>query len=229
MKALFWILLLANLLFFGYIQWGAAWLQGSKNMPDQPPLNAEKIKLQPASAVPVTATPLLSSAPASQVQPIVASACLEWGEFSGSDLTRASAVLATLNLGDKLTQRHIEYTSGYWAYIPPVKTRAEVDRKIAALKKYGITDYFIVQEPGKWHNAISLGVFKTDEAAHKFVESIRAKGIKTALTGERMSKLKFTIFQMKNLDATTIQKMAALQKEFVGSEVSAVECNALLP
>ncbi|MDO8412423.1 MAG: hypothetical protein Q7S51_01390 [Gallionellaceae bacterium] len=230
MKGLFWILLLANLLFFAYIQWGAAWLQGNKNLPEQPPLNAGKIKLQAASAV-LPTVPMATPAPApvSQVSAAVASTCVEWGEFSGNDLSRVSAVLDSLNLGNKLAQRHIEYTSGYWAYLPPSKKRAEVDKKIAALKKYGVTDYFIVQEPGKWHNAISLGVFKTGEAAHKFVESVHAKGIKTALTGERMSKLKFTIFQLKNLDSATLQKITALQKEFVGSEVSSGACEAVTP
>lgn len=224
MKGIFWGLLLGNLLFFAYMQWGAAVLQSTKNLPAQPPLNAEKIKLQAASAVPAT-----SSTPAPQASPTMTSACLEWGEFSGIDLTRASAVLATLNLSDPPTQRHIEYTSGYWAYIPPPKTRAAADKKIAVLKKHGITDYFIVQEPGKWHNAISLGVFKTDEAARKFLDSLRAKGVTTAVTGERMSKLRFTAFKLKNIDTTVLQKITALKKEFAGSEVAPVACESVAP
>lgn len=225
MKWLFGLLLLINLVFVSFMQWGAILTDDSKNLQSLPPLNADKIKLLAASAVPSATVPLPAVAVTmSQVQPVGVPACMEWGEFSGGDLSRAHSALDALKLGEKLAQRQIEYTIGYWAFIPPSKTRAGVDKKIAELKEHGIEDYFIVQESGKWHNAISLGVFKTDEAAHKFLESIRAKGIKAAVVGERSSKLKFTVFMLKNLDAAVLAKVTALHKEFSGSELKPVAC-----
>ena len=225
MKWLLWILLLGNLIFFSFMQWGEAVLGIGKTPLNQMELNAEKIKLLSASSVAQASVSLPLSSPSgvpitSQVQPVNAVACLEWGEFSGTDLTRASTALSALNLGNKLAQRQIEYTSGYWAYIPPSKTRAETDKKIAVLKARGV-EHFIVQEPGKWHNAISLGVFKTDEAAHKFLDSLKAKAIKTALVGERKSKLKFTVFMLRELDVAAIAKIKTMQNEFSGSELRA--------
>ena len=150
---------------------------------------------------------------------------MEWGEFSGSDLARATAVLADLKLGDKLAQRQVEHVSGYWVYIPPLPTRVEVDRKIAQLKARGVTEYFVVQEAGPAHNAISLGIFKSADAAQKFLQNLMQKGVKSARVGERMSKLSLTVFVLNNLDAGTATKVTELQKEFATSELKAVACN----
>lgn len=219
MRWLFWLLLLVSLVFFAFMLWGGAWMGEGKNQQPQPPLNAEKIKqlgkpnieLQPA-ALPSSAT-----------------ACMEWGEFSGGDLARATAALSALKLGDNLTQRQVEHTSGYWVYIPPLKSRADVDRKIAQLKAFGVQEYFAVQETGQWHNAISLGIFKTVDAAQKFLDSLKAKGVKSAVAGERMGKLMLTVFVLKNPDVALTAKMVALQKDFPDSGLKAAACANVLP
>ena len=233
MKWLFGLLLTVNLVFFAYMQWGEILTGENNNLPNQPALNAEKLKLlvalPPEVRAPVplpTVAPLPPSVPVvSQVPPTNDTACLEWGEFSGGDLKRANSALAKLNLGNQLSQRQVEYVSGYWVYIPPPKTSAEIDRKISVLKARGVADYFIVQEPGKWHNAISLGVFKTNEAAQKFVDKLAAKGIKTPVVGERKSKLKFTVFVLKKPDVAVIEKVAELHRKFDGSELRSAVCN----
>ena len=216
MKGLFWLFLLVSLLFFAIMQWGGAWTGDSRSPQSQPPLNAEKIKLLPAPVAPTLA-------PQSAVQ--TTDACMEWSEFSGNDLVRATAALDALKLGDRLTQRQIEHTNGYWVYIPPLKTHAEVDRKISQIKSLGVEEYFVVQEPGKWRNAISLGVFKTEDAAQKFLENIKDKGVKSAVAGERISKFTLTVFVLKNPDADTTTKLVALQNEFAGTELKAAACN----
>ncbi len=216
MKGLFWLLLLASLLFFAFMQWGGTRTGDSKNLQSQPPFNTEKIKLLRTPIAPPLATQ--SAVQATDV-------CMEWSEFSGNDLTRATAALDTLKLGDRLTQRQVEHASGYWVYIPPLKTRADADKKVAQLKAFGVEEYFVVQEAGKWRNAISLGVFKTEEAAQKFLESIKGKGVKSATAGERMSKFMLTVFVLKNPDVETSAKVVALQNEFAGSELKAVACD----
>jgi hypothetical protein len=150
--------------------------------------------------------------------------CLEWGDFSGPDLTRAAAALSALQLGDKLSQRQIERDIGYWVYIPPLRNKAAVNRKIAELKALGIREYFVMQTSGHWLNAISLGVFKTREAAQNFLHNLQTKGVRTAQVGERASKLKATIFMLNRVDAATEVKLTAMQKDFAGSELNNVPC-----
>ena len=253
MKWIAWLLLFANLALFGWMRWGIQLTQDADSGPTQPALHPEKIKLLallPASAVAPAAdsTPGLSltlspvSAPAAGVpapaaialpkpepgaaaNPVNAANCAEWGEFSGDDLSRAQAALSMLKLGDNLAQREVEHNHGYWVYIPPMKKHASVEKKIAQLKQRGVKDYFVVQEKGKWMNAISLGVFKTQDAAEKYVAVLRNKDIRSAKVGERTSKLKYTVFAIKDLDSGTTDKLNALQKEFPDSKLKLLACN----
>ncbi len=225
MKWLFGLLLLANLIFYSFIQWGEILIGGNKNLKHQSPLNVEKIRLLDAPTIPLATSLPSALLPTSQDQKAFTDICLEWGEFSGTDSVRATAALAMLQLANKLTQRQTEYAIGYWVYMPPAKTRAAMDKNIAELKAHNVKDYFTVQDAGPWKNAISLGVFKTDKAARKVFDSLRAKGVKTAMTGELMSKFKLTVFVLKSPDAAAIEKMVTLQKEFGGSAVHLVACD----
>lgn len=150
--------------------------------------------------------------------------CLEWGDFSGSDLKRATEVLSGLQLGDRFKQRQIEYTKGYWVYIPPLKSKAAANRRVAQIKKLGIREYFVVQEAGALRYAISLGVFKTREAAENYLNELKAKGLRSAKVGERASKLKTTMLMVNNVDASIEGKLAATRKDFPGSELKNVPC-----
>jgi hypothetical protein len=242
-RIFFWLILLANLALFAFMRWGDAWLRNDAGMQVQQPLNADKIKLlgftaaktgaasaaasstPPAPQASAPPQPAPAAVPAPLAPPSTQAACLEWGEFSGVDLTHASADLAGLKLGNRLTQREVEHAIGYWVYIPPLKTRAEVNDKIAQLKKLGVKEYFIVQEKGKWQNTISLGVFKAEGVAHRFLDSLKAKGLRSAVIGERQTRLKFTVFVLKNPVADTLSKLAEWQKDFTDIGMKAVPCD----
>ncbi len=235
MKWIFGLLVLVNVLFFAVMHWGGALTVDAGNPPVQAALNADKVKLAGVNAVsaPVSAVPVAASAipaiAASHVEaapvPPVKLSCMEWGEFSGTDLLRVEKALAAIKLGDRLKSRVVEYTSGYWVYIAPMKSRAEVEQKIAQLKARGVGDYFVVQEAGAWQNAISLGVFKTEEAAKKYLVKLQAQGVRTASVGERASKLKFTVFALSHLENGLSSQVAALRRDFPDSELKLVPCN----
>lgn len=201
--------------------------------PPAPPKQVAPVALlvpQPApSEQPATPAPT----PKPQPSPAIATpaadksdklSCLEWGDFSGPDLARATAELSAMQLGDKLSRRQIEQDIGYWVYIPPLGSKAAIKRKIAELKALGIKEYFVVQTPRRWRNAVSLGVFKTREAAQHFLNHMASKGVRSAKVGERASKLKSTIFRLNRADAATESKLGAMQKEFPGSELKKVAC-----
>lgn len=231
MKALVWILLLGNVIFFAVMQWGGLLAADEQAVQAQPPLHEEKISVLSApQGKPVAVLPTSAPVPAPVEAPATLAAkpdvsCMEWGEFSGDDLARATAALSTLQLGDKLSQRQVEYAIGYWVYIPPMKDKAAVNQKIAQLKARGIDEYFVVPDAGPWLNAISLGVFKTREAAQHFLDELRSsKGVRSAQIGERASKLKVTLFVLNGLDAKTGAELAKIQKDFAGSELKDISC-----
>jgi len=215
-------------------------MPAAKSMPGSAvfPLQQAAVISAPPAASAVTSTvtstavsaPLAASAPIPAPIPVpVAQAsvksCMEWGEFSGADLTRAAEALSGLKLGDRLARRTVEYASGYWVYIPPLKNQAAVNKKIEQIKAIGVEDYFVVQEPPLWVNAISLGVFKTQESAKNFLVSLKKKGVRTAKVGERKHRLKFTVFVLKSIDAEGGAQLSVLQKDFANSELRTVACS----
>jgi len=250
MRNLFWILLLGNVILFALMQRGGfGW--GKQEIRAQPDLHGEMIRMLPGlpatpakqltppkpvsvsvpSHAPVAPRPAASSklnlsmdmATPAVVKPTVP-VCLEWGEFSGPDLARATAALSAMKLGDKLSQRQIDREIGYWVYMPPLRNKAAVNRKIGELKALGINDYFVVQGAGRWRNAISLGVFKTHDAAQNFLHALNARGVRTARVGERLSKVKVTLFLFNGVDAATQAKLGAIQSDFQGSELNTASC-----
>ena len=241
MRKLFWILLLANVVLFAAAQRG--WLEWGEPMPQaQPALSPDMIRLldtpqsAPHTALPASAaTPSSTSVPASTTAappPVTTTkpatlACFEWGEFTGLDLSHAADALASLQLGNKLSQYQIEHDTGYWVYIPSLKNKAAVNQKVAELKARGITEYFVVQNADQWRNAISLGVFKTQEAAQKFMDEMRSKKVRSAQIGQRASKFKVTLFRLNEIGILTEAKLTAMQKDFVGSELKRIPCATL--
>ena len=224
MRTLFWILLLVNVIFFAAMQWGGGLIADERLTQAQPALHEEKIRLLTAPTEPAE-IPVAAAESAPYETKTDAPVCMEWGDFSGADLARATAALSALQLGDKLSQYQVEHAIGYWVYIPPLKNKAAVTEKIAQLKARGVEEYFVVSDAGPWLNAISLGVFKTQEAAQNFLDDLqRTRDIRTAQVGERASKLKTTVFVLNGLDAAAVAELNEMQKVFSGSTLKNVSC-----
>jgi hypothetical protein len=215
-RVLFWVLLVANIGLF-WVLWGGTSLSGN-GVAGQPPLNAEKIRvLDPAKV----ASELREAASADAKEPTT---CLEWGEFSDAELSLVEARLSGLALQGKMGKREVEYQIGYWVYIPPLKDKAATSEKISQLKARDVTEYFIVQEPGSWFNAISLGVFKTREAAQNFLTTLRSKGVRSAQAGERGSRVKVNVLRFNGVDSAAEATLTELQKNFATSKLESVQC-----
>jgi hypothetical protein len=237
-----WGLLLANVLFFVAMNWGGRLTEDTDELTAQSELHADKVRLLgesaavtgsqqvPASMPAVAVSGVVEAQPAQRlsaelVQPPKAAACLYWGEFSGSALALANERLATLGLGAHLQTRTIEHASGFWVYMPPLKNAAEVQRKIGQLKKLGVNDHFVVQEAGEWQHAISLGVFRTQQAAESHLESLRKQGVRTAKVGERKSRLRFTQFVISGADAALETKIRAFMTDLPDSGLKMADCD----
>lgn len=225
MRTLFWILLLGNIIFFAAMQWGGGLIANEPLAQAQPALHAEKIRLLAAPLIEPVEPPVVAADGAPAATRPDALVCLEWGDFSGADMKRATAALSALQLGDKLSQYQVEHALGYWVYIPPLENKGAVTQKIAQLKARSVEEYFVVTDAGPWLNAISLGVFKTQEAAQSFLDDLeRTKDVHTAQMGERASKFKTNVFVLNGPDAAAIARLTEIQKDFAGSTLKNVPC-----
>jgi hypothetical protein len=240
MRTWFWLLLLGNVILFALIQQGWVWREGPM-VQAQPALHQEKVRLldntpiapvfssrapvPPAVSHPSPSKPPLLVADSSPVtRGANAEVCLEWGDFSGTELKLATTAISDMNLGDKVDKRQVDQVIRYWVYIPPLKNKAAVQQKIAQLKARGIDEYYVLQDADPWRNAISLGVFKTEEAAQNFLNALRTKDVRTARVGARAGKQKATIFIIKGVSPATEAKINSLKKDFPGSELKNVPC-----
>ena len=242
MRTWFWLLLLANVILFALIQQGWVWREGPV-VQAQPVLHEENVRLLddtpvapvPASRAPAPVPPAVTHPSPSKPPLSVANAppaesganaqvCLEWGDFSGADLNRATTALSAMQLGNNLGKRQVDQVIRYWVYIPPLKSKAAAQKKVAQLKARGIEEYFILQDADPWRNAISLGVFKTEEAAQNFLDVLRAKDVRSARVGARAGKQKATIFILNSVSSATEARLTSLKKDFPGSELKNVPC-----
>jgi hypothetical protein len=151
--------------------------------------------------------------------PAASGTCLEWGGFAVAEAPKAEQALARLALGARLTQRRSEETAGWWVFIPPQANRAAAQKKTAELKSLGIEEFFILQDEGKMRWAVSLGVFSSEDAARSRLEALRAKGVRSAQTGERDTQVAKVWFQLRTTEATLQAGLREIAQGFAGTDV----------
>ncbi len=208
MRLLFALLVTANLLLAAYALFAPQARSPDAGLVDTQ-LNADKIRIVP---------------PRPAVIPSRQGACIEWGAFSAAELPVAREAIGALELGARVSPVEVQMIAGWWVYIPPLKSRAEVERRIAELSEQGVDEYFAVENGGELHNAISLGVFKTEEAASNYLQALRNKGVRSAQVGRRDHRVSQTAFLVRNPDPAISARMAELTTRFPGSELKAKDC-----
>jgi hypothetical protein len=218
MRLLLLLLLLANLGFFAY----------HRHFSDTADAAAQIAALQISPERIRTVAVAPAPAPVKPAPPPSA-ACVEWGPFGGPDVARADAALAALALPADALLRQVVDVDGYWVHMAPMKTKAEVDRKLGELKALGVTDTFVVQDAGPWRNAVSLGLFKSEEAANAELERLRQRGVRSAVITRRERMLKLVSYFVREPSAATIAQITALQREYPAAEMKAVSCPAAFP
>lgn len=133
----------------------------------------------PADAV--APTPVPAPAPA----PVADTICVYWSGLNASDADRLTALLVAA--GTDPRQSSVEATSSWWVRIPPQGSREAAERRVRELRAQGVTDLFIVQDPGPNQFAISLGLFKTEASSNQHLAQLRAKGVRGAGVATRGS------------------------------------------
>ena len=216
MRIIFLLLVAVNLALFGWWQYYAPAEGASDPEPARRQVNPEMIRLLEGKELKSLASVARPKPPAS---PTPGAACIEWGGFAVAEAPKAEQALAPLALGARLAQRRSEETAGWWVFIPPQGNRAGALKKTTELKSLGIGDYFILQDEGKMRWAISLGVFSSEEAARKRLEDLRAKGVRSAQTGERDTQVAKVWFQLRAPDAALQAKFRETAQGFPGTEL----------
>ena len=222
MRTVFFLLLAVNLGVLAWTYFSDPASTEAQLMEQQ--LNPEAIKLLGPEQLSVLAAERAKQIAARPKPPppppkVAAAACLELGAFNPSDVPRVQQALEPLELGSKLSQRRAAEFASYWVFMPPQGSRQAANRKSAELKKLGVEDFFIVQEDPKFRFAISLGVFKTEEAAQARLAELRKKGVRTARVGPRETPVQKVYFTVREAPEELASKLNELRQGFPGSEL----------
>ena len=178
-------------------------------------LNADQIRIVPPRPAPAPAP--VAPVPGPGV-------CLEWGSFGAAELPRAQAALDALALVERVRRTDVTVSTSYWIYIAPLKSNLDMQRKANELKARGVTEYSPILEAGRWRYAISLGVFRNEDDARKYLALLRGKGVRSAQIGEREQGTSQTAFLVRDPTAAQSAQLASLKTEYSGSNLRAVDC-----
>ena len=155
------------------------------------------------------------------VQSLAGSACVEFSGIAAADAQRARDAFNTLQLGTRLAERRVEEITRYWVFIAPARDRKTAETRMADLRKQGVNDMSIRPD-----NAISLGVFSTEEAARRFMTSLDAKGVKGAEAGPFAKEMRELVMLIREPDTETVARLTVLQRDYPGAQLRAVTCPA---
>jgi len=211
-RALFLLLVLANVMFFVWSRYVAPPDASADPLPLTRQIEPEKLKVLAPNELP----PPSARAPTA---PAAALKCLEWGSFTVAVAPRAEKALEPLALGPRLAQRRTEETAGWWVFIPPQGSRPAALKKAAELKARDIEDYFIMQEEGPFRWALSLGVFRTEDAAQARLAALRGMGVRSAQIAARETVVPKVWLQVKGVDGALQARLKEAARGIEGSEL----------
>lgn len=242
MKLIFALLLIANLLVFGWFKLDAAPMKvelqsreknasavkvvtGKLGASPEPSASPEASPEPVASSTP-SSTPAMTTAPKATATPSatvkVAGHCVRWTGITGEQIDSAREKLRTL--GISATETSSGESSKVWVYMPPLESLEIAKAKAAQLADMGVTDYFVVNNGGRWQNAISLGIFSTREAGERHLAELQAKGVRSAVVRDRDDTLKQASFNAKNVSDQQLEKLNKLSLQFKGSVLRDLAC-----
>ena len=213
MRTVVILLILANLTLFGYTFLDGA--SGGESFRLAQQVQPDKIKL-------LTPQQVAALGPAKAAS--LADVCLEWGPLSDADRARALADLDPLGLGKLVTQKKVDAAMTYWTFIPPFATRAAATKRLDELKAEGLTDAFIV-DAGAQRFAISLGVWRTEDAANLAQAAMSKRGITGVKVGPRQQTVAQTALVVRDPQTAAVARIKELSTAYPGSELKIGSCD----
>jgi hypothetical protein len=137
-----------------------------------PPLDASTVEEKVEAPAPVPPVP----AP----EAVAPQACVVFSGLSADQAHELSARIARAGTGFTLAESRSEAPSSWWVHVPSQGSKEASDKKAAELRRLGVDDLFIMQEAGPNQFAISLGLYKNEQAATRHLEALKEKGVRSA-------------------------------------------------
>ena len=213
-RFLFFLLLLATLGFAAHL-----WLSAAAENHDFSGRERNRDEVRIVAVTPPVVAARTEEETRRTVQSLVGAACVEFSGIAGADIARARDAFAALKLGERLVERRVEEITRYWVFVAPVSDRRTAEANMAQMRRQGVSEMSIRPD-----NAISLGVFSTEDAARRYLTSLEAKGVKGGDVGPFAREMREIVMLIREPDTETVARLALLQREYTGAQLRAVPC-----
>ena len=218
LKFIFFCLLIVNALLCAL---GMGYFANPVYEPHQPrrlqeQQSSERLKLISAE---VANAPVVKPEPVAPAPELIA--CMQWGTFAFADLNRVEEKLKALAFGNRQSRQNAQDASTTMVFIPPLGSKDAADRKTQELAHLGVHDFFGIQDQSAMRYGISLGVFKSEDAARQLLAQLVAKGVHSARLGVHMVETNKFNFFFKNVSAPERAGLEKLKSDFPAQDMHA--------
>lgn len=205
MRLVFFTLLLANAVVFAYFHFAAV---GSGASAARMPIAPERIQLAARAAEAKQAGE-------------AAGVCVSWTGLAEDRMKDAEGVLRELGLGERWKRPTVD---AFVLYIPPLRNKAEADKKLAEVQGLGVSEGRVIEEAGKFRWAVWFGEFPSEEGATVALNQLKEKGVRSArIAAQPKPGAALRIEQVEPAQHAALQQR---QSDFPGSVVTPVDCAA---
>ena len=121
-------------------------------------------------------------------------------------------------LATRLTRTELAEVATNMVYLPSLGSKDAAEKKAAQLRKLGVTEFYVVQDqtPLRW--GISLGVFKTPEAAKAHLANLAKKRLKEAKLAPRAVSAAKVNYRLQDLTAEEKQLVDQIKSSFANAQ-----------
>lgn len=214
MKWITWILLAINLAAAGFFFGRDYWPQSA---PDPgAPINVAHLSLRSQA-----------SATAQDVHPPRAAAgealCMEWRGLNRDEFAQVRDQLKALAAERVMSFTEVPLNTRYWVIFPPLPSAQSAAAKLGELAAAGLQDAFVVKD-GTWRNAISLGLYASDEAARRRVREVEDKGVLGTQVELQPRQGTDFYFVIRSDDPDALKSLGGIKQAYPNSRQSRVAC-----
>jgi hypothetical protein len=206
MRIAFFVLLFANVAFFAYRFYVTQYAAPAGDPLGQQ-IQPERIRIVPPEELAKLAASRRGVA------------CIELGPIAAAEAGRAEEAASALASGLKISQRRVDDANRWWVYIPALPTRAAANQRIAELKKQGVDDYEFISDDSVWRNAISLGVYSSEETANRRLDELKRRGVRGMQAAPREGRGARVYVQLRDAPERVRQRFVDLKDGFPGADV----------
>jgi len=213
LKLSFWILLAANIVLFVFQQTYFDAPSPGKREPERLSYQYRESDVRLVSQQEINRE--LAKLKITEQDITTTGSCMEVGTFNPSDANRFKQQIVSLSLEKNDIETVPVYENNtYMVFIPPLANQQKAQAKIEELKTKGIESYYLIKDQSQLKWAISLGVFKTQEAAKNQALELQKQGVDDLQIIPRGTKIEKVTFRLNHLNDAQLRALEPILKNF---------------